>query len=157
VDLDIDLKEIPIGSAEILRRGPDAAILATGASVSAAISAADLLAERGLYVTIVNVRYIHPIDQELILGLSKNIKHFITVEENVLSGGLGSQIAMLLKGPIANDLAIKSLGIPDEFVTHGTQAKLRAIYHLDAEGISSETMAFINSFKEAAVLAASIN
>jgi 1-deoxy-D-xylulose-5-phosphate synthase len=145
IELDPELKEIPIGNAEILRFGSDAVILATGASVPFALAAADLLSEHGRQVTIVNMRYINPLDENLLIELASHNRYFISVEENVLSGGLGSRIAVILKRFGLNDVALKSLGIPDEFVTHGTQAALRAKYHLDAEGIFSETIEFIES------------
>ncbi|PPD58954.1 1-deoxy-D-xylulose-5-phosphate synthase [Dehalogenimonas etheniformans] len=147
VELEPELREIPVGSAEILRKGPDAALLATGASVKAAMAAADLLEMQGTRVTVVNMRYIRPLDEDVILGLASDIKSIITIEENVLNGGLGSLVAALLKRASMDDVGLKSLGIPDEFVTHGTQAQLRSNYHLDAEGISSETLAFIDEFE----------
>jgi len=141
-ELDTELKEIPIGSAEILRYGDDAVLLATGASVAPALAAADKLSESGLQVTVVNMRYISPLDETIILDLAREFHYFITVEENVLSGGLGSRVAALLKKMDCEDVRLKCLGIPDEFVSHGTQARLRADYHLDAEGIYLEVMAF---------------
>jgi 1-deoxy-D-xylulose-5-phosphate synthase len=145
VELDPELKEIPIGTAEILRFGSDAVILATGASVPFTLAAADLLLDHGRQVTVVNMRYINPLDENLLLELASHHKHFISVEENVLSGGLGSRIAALLKRFALENVALKSLGIPDEFVTHGTQATLRTKYHLDADGIFSEIVEFFES------------
>ncbi|APV44180.1 1-deoxy-D-xylulose-5-phosphate synthase [Dehalogenimonas formicexedens] len=142
VELDNEFREIPIGSAEIVRQGHDVAVLAAGASVAAALEAAELLETKGIKATVVNVRYISPLDDNLILEIAKDIKSFVTVEENVLAGGLGSRVASLLKRTDLNDVRLKSLGIPDEFVTHGTQSRLRANYHLDAEGIAGEVAAF---------------
>ena len=143
VELDAELTAIPIGSSEILRHGEDAVLLATGASVPAAMSAAELLAEAGRNVTVVNMRFISPLDEPLILELTREIPDLITIEENVLSGGLGSRVASLLKKTNLENVRLKCLGIPDEFVSHGSQARLRANYHLDAEGIYQETLAFI--------------
>ena len=145
VELDNDLATIPVGSAEILRHGPDAVLIATGASVAFALAAADLLLEHGKQVTVVNMRYINPLDETLLLELAREHRYFVTIEENVLSGGLGNRIAALLKRTATEDVALKFLGVPDEFVTHGTQAKLRADYHLDAGGICSETIAFLGA------------
>lgn len=143
VELDENLAMIPLGSAEVLRHGPDAVLIATGASVIFAVAAADLLLEHGRQVAIVNMRYINPLDENLLLELARENKYFITIEENVLSGGLGNRVAAFLKRSKTEDVALKSLGVPDKFVTHGTQAKLRADYHLDAEGICSETLDFL--------------
>ena len=143
VELDAELKEIPIGSAEVLRSGVDAVLLATGASVPAALVAAELLSDAGRQVTVVNMRFISPLDEGLILELARETPNFITIEENVLSGGLGSRVASLLKRENLDEVRLKCLGIPDEFVSHGSQARLRADYRLDAEGIYNETLAFI--------------
>jgi len=145
VDLDDELKVIPIGTSEILRRGSDVVLLAIGASVTPALEAADLLLERGYQVTVVNVRYISPLDEDLLLELAAENTYFITIEENVLSGGLGGRIAAFLKRSGTVEIGLKSLGIPDEFVPHGPQARLRADYHLDAEGICAEALTFIDS------------
>ncbi len=144
VELDPELKEIPIGAAEILVHGPDAVLLATGASVIPAMVAADKLAETGRRVTVVNMRFISPLDETLILDLARDIKDFVTIEENVLAGGLGSRIVSLLEKVGVEGVRTRALGIPDEFVSHGTQVQLRAKYHLDAEGIYLETMTFLD-------------
>ncbi len=143
VELDAELKVVPIGSAEVLSRGDDAVLLATGASVSFALAAAEALAEAGRQATVVNMRFISPLDEGFILELARDIPNLITIEENVLSGGLGSRVASLLKKAELEGVRLKCLGIPDEFVSHGSQARLRANYHLDAEGIYQETLAFI--------------
>jgi len=135
VPLDKDLKEIPIGKWEILRRGNDAVILAAGCSVSYSLSAAEKLAKSGIECTVVNSRFIKPLDSDLISTLAGKHKHFITVEENAVSGGFGSAAARLIRQ--ANpDARVECIGIPDEFVAHGSQAVLRAKYKLDADGIA---------------------
>ncbi|MEN8614689.1 1-deoxy-D-xylulose-5-phosphate synthase [Dehalogenimonas sp. THU2] len=142
VEMDAELKEIPVGQAEILRYGEDIVLLATGASVAASLAAAELLSENGRQVSVVNMRYISPLDESLILDLTRNNRLFVTVEENVLSGGLGSRVALLLERAGLSDVRLKCLAIPDEFVTHGTQSQLRSSYRLDADGIYLETLAF---------------
>jgi len=135
VPLDKDLKEIPIGKWEILRRGNDAVILAAGCSVSYSLSAAEKLAKSGIECTVVNSRFIKPLDSDLISTLAGKHKHFVTVEENAVSGGFGSAAARLIRQ--ANpDARVECIGIPDEFVAHGSQAVLRAKYKLDADGIA---------------------
>jgi len=135
VPLDKDLKEIPIGKWEILRSGNDAVILAAGCSVSYSLSAAEKLAKSGIECTVVNSRFIKPLDSDLISTLAGKHKHFVTVEENAVSGGFGSAAARLIRQ--ANpDARVECIGIPDEFVAHGSQAVLRAKYKLDADGIA---------------------
>ncbi len=140
VEMDKELHSIPIGKGEILRHGDDIAILALGATVAPALEAAKELATRGIKTTVVNSRFAKPLDSELITDIASRIKRLLTVEENVLSGGFGSSVAALLQESGITDVRLKSIGIPDEFVEHGTQALLRSKYSLDAKGIAGEAL-----------------
>jgi 1-deoxy-D-xylulose-5-phosphate synthase len=140
VPLDTELREIPVGKSEALRYGNDVAILALGASVAPSLEAATELAAQGIEATVVNARFAKPLDTALINELASRIKRFITVEENVLTGGFGSSITVQLQQSAQRDVTIKNIGIPDEFVEHGTQAVLRAKYHLDAKGVAQKIM-----------------
>ncbi|MFH1646511.1 MAG: 1-deoxy-D-xylulose-5-phosphate synthase [Chloroflexota bacterium] len=135
VKLDTVLHEIPLGQAEMVRYGDDVAILALGASVAPAVAAAEKLAQKGIGVAVVNARFAKPLDASLINDLAGKVKCIVTVEENVLNGGFGSGVNRLLQESGHCDLTVKNIGIPDEFVEHGTQAVLRAKYGLDADGI----------------------
>jgi len=84
---------------------------------------------------VVNARYAKPLDQSLIEDISRRYRILITVEENVLPGGFGSAVMELLDSPGSWNLVVQRLGIPDEFVEHGSQERLRAIYGIDANGI----------------------
>ncbi len=90
------LKKIAIGKAEVLREGEDLLILALGASVYPALAAAEQLAVRGFSATVVNARFVKPLDENLILTLAAKHGRVLTVEENVLAGGFGSAILELL-------------------------------------------------------------
>jgi len=140
VKLDSELHEIPIGKGEILRGGRDVVILAIGTMVAPALEAAEKLASNGIGATVVNARFAKPLDAELILSLASDVKCIVTVEENALSGGFGSSVVSLLKEAGMNDVKVNSIGIPDEFVEQGSQATLRSIYGLDAEGIARQVM-----------------
>ncbi len=85
-------------------------------------------------------RFVKPLDTELILELAGRIGKLVTVEENTLSGGFGSLVAHLLQKSGVHDVSVKSIGLPDDFIEHGTQAILRAKYGLDAEGISRQVL-----------------
>jgi len=141
VELDAELHPIPIGKGEIVRYGGDVAIIAIGATVAPAFEAAEDLATRGIEATVVNARFAKPLDSELIIGLASRIKSLVTVEENTLSGGFGSSVIELLQKSRVGDIHIKSIGITDEFVEHGTQALLRSRYSLDAKGIAQQVLA----------------
>jgi len=128
------LKQIPVGKAEVLQEGNDLLILALGASVYPALAAAARLGEQGFSATVVNARFVKPLDESLILSLAAKHGRVLTVEENVLAGGFGSAILELLADR-GLTVAVKRLGIPDIFVEHGAPAILRQKYGLDADGI----------------------
>jgi len=88
--MDPDPAPIPIGKAEILRQGDDLLILATGRSVSDALEADEAMRDDGIAATIVNCRFIKPLDADLILDLVQRIPRVITVEEHVCAGGLAA-------------------------------------------------------------------
>ena len=136
VDLDESLTTLPIGKAEILIHGGDLLIIAVGSMVSEAVCAAALLSENhGIQATVVNARFIKPLDRELILAQAGRIQNIITVEENTLQGGFGSAILELLNDGGRHDAIVKRLGINDHFVEHGPQDMLRGKYQVDAKAI----------------------
>jgi 1-deoxy-D-xylulose-5-phosphate synthase len=136
VPLDPDPQPIPIGQAEIVAHGDDILILAVGRMVNQALKASIRLLEDDLHATVVNCRFVKPLDTGLLPELCTNFDHILTVEENVLQGGFGSAILELL---VDNDIQpgrIKRLGLPDRFVEHGAQSLLLAKYQLDSRGIA---------------------
>lgn len=133
--LDPEIKELAIGQAEVLQQGKDLAILAIGSTVKPALEAAGILRQQGLAATVVNARFIKPLDQELICSLAGETKRLLTVEENAIQGGFGSAVLELLEEKGLKDVSVKRVGIPDAFVEHGTQDALRHKYGIDAEGI----------------------
>jgi 1-deoxy-D-xylulose-5-phosphate synthase len=104
------------------------------------MEAAARLTEKGIEATVVNARFAKPLDAELIKELAGDIKRLVTVEENTLSGGFGNSVIDLLQQSGITDVKVKVIAIPDEFVEHGSQARLRAKYNLDAEGITGKVM-----------------
>jgi 1-deoxy-D-xylulose-5-phosphate synthase len=148
VPLDTEFQEIPIGKSEVLRYGEDVAILALGAPVAPSLEAAAELATQGIKATVVNVRFAKPLDTELINDLAGHIKRIVTVEENVLTGGFGSSVTRLLQESGHSDVAVKIIGVPDEFIEHGTQAMLRSKYSLDAKGIAGKVRELLSESVE---------
>jgi 1-deoxy-D-xylulose-5-phosphate synthase len=129
------LSQLPIGKAEVMREGEDLLILALGASVYPALEAAKELDKQGFSATVVNARFVKPLDEHLILSLTAKHGRVLTVEENMLAGGFGSAVLELLADRGLFGATVKRLGIPDVFVEHGTQDILRKKYGLDAHGI----------------------
>ncbi len=135
VALESPLAALPIGKAEILKEGDDVAILALGRCVPEGLEAHALLAERGVRATVVNCRFVKPIDIDLIAGVARRVPRIITVEENVRQGGFGSAVLEALNDQGITHVAVERLGVPDIFVEHGSPDVLRAKYGLDADGI----------------------
>ncbi len=134
VSLDWELHELPVGKAEVLRQGEDLLILAIGNMVYPALEAAALLEEQGLSATVVNARFVKPLDEELIVDLAKKIGRVLTVEENTLHGGFGSAVLETLAAHGVL-VPVKRLGLPDIFIEHGAPQILREKYGLTPEGI----------------------
>ncbi len=139
----IELKQLPIGKAEIIKQGEDIAIIGIGSTVIPSLEAAEHLALRGIDAMVINARFAKPLDRELILDVTNHTKRIVLVEENVINGGFGAMVLELLEKTGASDVKVKQLGIPDEFVTHGKQDFLRSLYHLDAQGIAKECVDFL--------------
>ena len=134
-NLDLEMKELPIGKAEVLRRGKDMVILAIGVTVRPALEAASRLQNQGIEAAVINARFVKPLDEELFCSLAGEGRPLITVEENALQGGFGSAVLELFEEKGFTNIAVKRLGIPDVFVEHGAQDDLRHKYGIDAEGI----------------------
>jgi 1-deoxy-D-xylulose-5-phosphate synthase len=124
-----DLVELPFGKAEVRRTGRRVAILAFGSMLHPALAAAE-----ALDATVVNMRWVKPVDAELIEALARTHEAFVTVEEHVVAGGAGSACveAMQARGV---GRPVLQLGLPDRFVDHGDHAQLLRIEGLDAAGI----------------------
>ena len=138
VDISSPPKKIEIGKAEILREGKDAAIIAFGSMVYPAVDAAESLAKNGVQATVVNARFVKPLDAETILSIARETSLIVTVEEAYLAGGFGSAVMELLEENDMQDaVKVVRLGVPDEIVTHGDPATLLAGYGLDAAGIEN--------------------
>ena len=136
VDLEDPVTEIPIGEAEVLTGGEDLLILAIGATVKEAVAAREILAETyGRYATVVNCRFVKPLDTDLLCDLARKIPNILTVEENVRQGGFGSAVLEALHDEGIENIQVKRLGIADTFVEHGSQDILKARYGIDCDGI----------------------
>jgi 1-deoxy-D-xylulose-5-phosphate synthase len=137
--------EIEIGKAELLKEGSDVALIAIGNVVPPALAAAERLEKDGIKASVINARFIKPLDKELILKIASKTKRIITVEENMIAGGFGSAVLEYLNSMDIPDIKIKLLGIPDEFVEQGSQAILRKKYGIDEEGIYQNCKAFLST------------
>ncbi len=133
--LDKDCKPIEIGKGETLKEGPDGAIIAYGAMLCPAMKCAEMLAEKGIEVTVVNARFAKPLDEDLIIDVSRKHRIVLTVEDHTEVGGFGSAILELLVDKGINTQNIHKMGVPDSFVEQGSRDHILKILNLDAEGI----------------------
>ena len=143
VTLDQELRVLPLGVGEQLESGEDVSIVAIGSMVYPALDAARRLRERGIRATVVNARFVKPLDTKLILEVAQRTGNLVTVEENALQGGFGSAVLELLAEEKFYNIRVKRIGIPDRFIEHGSQAQLRKDLGLDAEGIAATVEAFL--------------
>jgi 1-deoxy-D-xylulose-5-phosphate synthase len=135
VPMDEEIRALEIGKAEILREGTDVAILGIGTQVSYCVQAAERLAAEGLNPTVVNARFVKPLDAELILALARSHGSIVTVEDHNLIGGFGSAVMELLEANRLSEVRVLRLGFPDKLIEHASQSLLLAKYGLDADGI----------------------
>ncbi|MDK2889323.1 MAG: 1-deoxy-D-xylulose-5-phosphate synthase, partial [Thermoanaerobacter sp.] len=133
--MDEELKTIPIGRAEVLREGADVTLLAVGSMVRLAAKAAVVLAGRGIEATVINARFVKPLDEETILHYAARTGRIFTIEEHALHGGFGSAVLELLSAKGMNGVKVQCFGIPDSFVEHGSRALLMARYGLTVEQV----------------------
>ena len=116
--LDPEIKAVPMGQAELLRDGDDAAILVFGTLAHPAVEAAAELAGDGLRVAVLNARFAKPLDAERILGLARRCGALLTVEEHSVQGGFGAAVLELLAAS-GLSVPVRCLAIPDGVIEHG--------------------------------------
>jgi 1-deoxy-D-xylulose-5-phosphate synthase len=133
--LENPIRPLEIGKGETLKQGEDVLILAIGRTVCEALEAHSELTRKGISTTIVNCRFVKPLDIGLIGDWARKIPRIITVEENIRQGGFGSAVLEALNDAGFSGLQLDRVGIADTFVEHGPQAVLRSKYGVDAEAI----------------------
>jgi 1-deoxy-D-xylulose-5-phosphate synthase len=127
--------------AEILHTGNDLTILAIGSMVYPSVEAAkNLKEEHNISCTVINARFVKPLDTDLILDAARNTGTLLTIEEHVLQGGFGSAVLEMLHAHDIQFLQIRCLGLPDAYIEHGSPSLLRRKYGLDAEGIEQAVL-----------------
>lgn len=150
VDISEKPQEIEIGKAELLRdTAGDVAIIAYGSMVYPALEAADILEKDGIEATVVNARFVKPLDSELILALAQTKRLIVTVEEAYLAGGFGSAVMELLEeNSMLDSVKLVRMGVPDRIITHGDPKLLLAKYGLDSDGIYTKVKETIEILEE---------
>jgi len=126
---------LPLGKSEMMCVGRDLCILAVGNMVYPAILSAEKLLNYGIKAYVINMRFIKPLDEELIIRLARETRHIVTVEENSLKGGFGSAVLEIVHENEISDCLIQTLGVPDQFIEHGNMSILREKLGLNSDGI----------------------
>lgn len=141
-------ERIELAKAEIVRVGKDIAILAIGEMVMPAFEAAQILFKCGIQAEVVNMRFIKPIDSQIILNLTERVKKLVVVEDNILKGGFGSAVLEVLNDSKREGVDVKRIGLPDEFISHAQRSELLEDLGLTAEKIAETTKQFYDQGRE---------
>jgi len=145
VPLEPEFRRLEIGKGEIVREGSDIGILALGSMVYPCLEAAAKLEALGIQATVINARFMKPLDEELICCLAAEKQFLVTAEEGTEAGGFGSSVGALLhdrKIPAS----ILRIAVPDRIIPHGAPSLLHAKYGLDADGIVEKIKSFAYEF-----------
>jgi 1-deoxy-D-xylulose-5-phosphate synthase len=137
------VQPLELGKAEIYRRGRDGTIIACGTMFTSAVDAAEQLAEEGLDVGVINARFVKPLDTATLLRAVKESPFTVIVEEGALMGGFGSAVLEAACDAGIDASRVRRLGIPDQFIEHGSRSELLADLGLDAVGIAKACRAAI--------------
>ncbi len=135
---------LELGKAEVLREGSDAAILAVGEVVPSSLKAADILREGGIDVEVVNMRFVNPLDTDLLDRVLTNGKPIVSVEENIITGGFGAAVLEYCSERcIAKNITM--IGIPPKFTDQARRSRLLSMYKLDASSIAETVRKAVKS------------
>jgi 1-deoxy-D-xylulose-5-phosphate synthase len=137
VPMEQETRSLPVGKGEILREGKDVTLVAIGHMVYPSLQAATLLEAQGVSAGVVNARFIKPLDGTFLRELAKKTPHLVTVEENTVVGGFGEAV----RDALADEpVRVDAVGLPDAFIEHGSQPKLREKAGLSPEKISQRVL-----------------
>ncbi|MCB2204278.1 1-deoxy-D-xylulose-5-phosphate synthase [bacterium] len=136
LELRKEFQQVQIGKAVCLRKGEDVAILAVGNMVSYAMKSAELLQNGGINAEIVNMRFVKPLDTDLLDDIATRFQYVLTVEDNAVLGGFGSAVAEYFAQKKLPNMHLRVHGLPDEFIEQGSQEELHRSLNLDALGIA---------------------
>ena len=128
------------GKAELLKEGKDITIIAIGKMVDRAMEVSKILEENNIEAEVINARFLKPIDEETIIKSITKTRNVITIEDNIIEGGLGTVVSELIIKDNLTDIKMKKFGYPDEFIKHATPSEIEKKYGLDAETIAKYYM-----------------
>jgi len=142
VPLKDNFDSIPIGKGEVLNKGNDVALLAVGLMTDYSMQAAEMLEHEGIDVEVINMRFIKPLDTEMLDYVASRFDRIVTLEENTLIGGFGSGVLEYFAEKNYKKDVLR-IGLPDQFVEQGSQSELHALLGIDPKGISERIKVFV--------------
>lgn len=152
VPLRKEFKALEIGKAETVRKGKDVALLAIGNMVPYAVQAAEELSREGIEAEVVNMRFVKPLDDDLVRTIASRFDSVVTIEDNTIRGGLGSAVLESLSRQRLHGIMVRLHGLPDAFVDHGTPQELHQMLKLDGRGIAEITRSFLSTPQDLSAL-----
>jgi 1-deoxy-D-xylulose-5-phosphate synthase len=143
-----EIEAVPYGTWEVVRRGTEVAILATGTMVLPSLAAAEVLATEGLNITVVNCRFIKPYDEVTLTAVLAQHERVLVVEEGTVVNGFGSYMSTVIARQDAS-VRVAVHGVPDRLIHAAPRARQLASTGLDAEGIAARVRALREQESEA--------
>jgi 1-deoxy-D-xylulose-5-phosphate synthase len=134
VEMDNKMQLIEKGKAELLRDGKDLTLIGFGPVVYRCLQAAEKLKTMGIDAAVINLRFVNPLDEHLIISLAKKTGKIVTVEDHILNGGAGSAVLEVLQSKGLTDIIVERIGYK-HYVEHGSTAVLHQVYGINSEQI----------------------
>ena len=131
----VEKSPIEAGKAEIIKKGKDVAIIAIGSMVHTALETAALLMKRRIDASVINARFVTPLDGEMIEEVCRHTKRIVTIEEGILEGGFGSAVLEFLERENLSGIKVRRIGLPGRFIEHGKREELFQKYNLTPDAI----------------------
>jgi len=136
-----DFEVLEVGKAKVEKEGKDVCIVCLGNVWQVCLNAANILESKGVSVSVLNMRFLKPFDEQAIKDILKYTNKIVTVEEGSLMGGMGETVKSILSG---TDAKIYSIGLPDKFIEHGKQSLIREKYGFSVENIEEQILKLLN-------------
>jgi 1-deoxy-D-xylulose-5-phosphate synthase len=131
---------VKTGRSEVIKDGKDIAILAIGSMVSTAVEVSAILGGKRIDAAVINARFVHPLDGEMLEKICASCKRVVTIEEGVLEGGFGSAVLEFIESENIKGVRVKRFGLPDRFIEHGRREELFKKYNLTPDAICDVIM-----------------
>ena len=128
--------EIKLGTSEVVREGGDVALIALGHLVYAALKVAEVLAQSGIQATVVNARFVKPLDEAMVREVTARTGRIVTLEESSVLGGFGSAVSEAMDRLGVSHVPQLRIGLPDQFIEHGKRTELLLRYGFDADSLT---------------------